>query len=93
MITIRLDDNYYEIPEEVAARMGEYNTCAINNYNAGIELQAKLSDALEAIAEYRLKEQTMNTHPTRDTKIEHWRAKKRLFELVDKKVLQSQLFR
>lgn len=88
---INIDGSWFEVQSEVLNRMRENYDAMISNYKEAEKLQTQLTNALEAIKEYQLREQTARDHPTKDMRMAAWEAKKRMFSLVAKNVLQTEL--
>lgn len=78
-ITFNNWQNQYDVPDEVASEVEALNF----SYRT----------LLEAVNEVRIKEQTAREHPTRDTRLLAWKAKRELYKLLPGAFVEQELFR
>ena len=77
-ITFNNWQTFHSVPNEVA----EY-----------LQAQDRQILALQgAIREFRMKKRTARDHPTKDTKIQSWRAERDMYAMLPDKIEQSDLF-
>jgi len=63
-------------------------------YDEGVRLNQQVETMVQTIANYQMKNETAVAHPTRETRLQVWKAKKQLLELIPKnKIEQLQFFR
>ncbi len=78
-LTLTSWQTQYEVPDELASEV------EVLNYS--------YKTLLEAVNELRIKEQTAREHPTRDTRLLAWKAKRELYGLLPGAFVEQELFR
>jgi len=73
-------DNFrtsYDIPDQLGTEVQAM-------YDDNVRLRRELTALQQSVAEYRIKSETANAHPTKFTKLERHYAKQRMYGLVSR---------
>jgi cell division septum initiation protein DivIVA len=74
VVEVQIGDGWYKAEQEVVDALQACN-------KTSTDLHKKLERLSNAVIELHVKEETAREHPTRDMRLEAWKAKRRLYDL------------
>ena len=80
MPTITIDNEKFDIPQQVINKLCEYQQAMEHNYQAAHNLELELQDLKFAVKQFKVKSDTAKFHNTKAMRLEAWEAKNNLFK-------------